>query len=87
MKTKRYESLFVIKKTPVNLVIRVLAIILTVVSIPTLSFAVVKLLSEPFSFAESVKSVTVAGITAYLLWPFSYVAIKGKVPSTWHPYQ
>lgn len=82
-----YQNLVVLKPKSVNPIIRLFALIVTLLCIPTFSFAIVDLLTSPYAFEQSVKNALIAGTIALFFWPFSYVAIKGKLPSKWHPYQ
>ena len=67
-------------------VLRALAIPLSIACLLCFSTTLHQLMFEEHSWFEGVYTLAQLAALAFLFWPFSYVAIKGKAPRTWHPY-
>jgi hypothetical protein len=71
----------------VNVIVRLLSIPLTILLLIVFAISLHDLVLYPLTFDGIIKNSFKILLMANLLWPFSYVAIKGKIPKHWHPYQ
>ena len=71
----------------INSVIRFLAIPISVLFLVAGADHVHTLVFESRTIGSVLTNVINIFLTGFVLWPFSYVAIKGKSPNYWHPYK
>ncbi|MBT0962821.1 hypothetical protein [Denitromonas iodatirespirans] len=68
-------------------VVRVLAIPLSILMLCVFSDTLHTLMFDARTFDAVFKNIVTLALLGFLFWPFSYVAVRGKTPRTWHPYQ
>lgn len=71
----------------INPVIRLLAIPVSVLFLVAGADFVHTLVFEARTIGSVFTSIINILLMVFLIWPFSYVAIKGKSPKYWHPYR
>jgi len=71
----------------VNVIVRFLSIPLTVLLLIVFAISLHDLVLYSLTFESIIKNSFKVFFMASLFWPFSYIAIKGKTPKYWHPYQ
>jgi len=74
-------------ETKINIIVRLLSIPLSILILIVFSDSLHDLVLETLTINEFVKTSINVFLMGALFWPFSYVAIKGKPPKHWHPYQ
>lgn len=70
----------------INPVIRILAIPVAALFLVGFAYQIHALAFEPRTTKSALLSGLSLLLSGYLLWPLSYVAIKGKSPKAWHPH-
>jgi hypothetical protein len=70
----------------INPVIRFLAMPVSVLFLVAGAYSVYALVFEARTIGSVFANIINILMVGFLLWPFSYVAIKGKSPKYWHPY-
>lgn len=71
----------------INPVIRILSVPLTLLIVVVFCDGVHDLVFEIRTPESILMSFLNTLLMAYFIWPLSYVAIKGRAPPAWHPYQ
>jgi hypothetical protein len=71
----------------VNVVVRLLAIPLSILTVIVFADSLHRLMFDPQTLGAFIKKSFDILLLVIVFWPFSYVAIKGKNPKHWHPYQ
>ncbi len=70
-----------------HVVIRVLAMPLSLLLFAAFVQQCFVLISEPHKVESVFLHIANTLLFAFLFWPFSYVAVKGKTPRRWLPFQ
>lgn len=81
------DRLLLKSEVKVNIILRLLTIPLTALMLIAFSDSLHDLIFLSHSLGDIIKLSFNVLILAFLFWPFSYIAIKGKSPKNWHPYQ